>query len=222
MGSEDGMKGDQRHLATDASRASLRLVAGTGPSRKDGQDGGAAVKLDWSELMKRAQEGDKIAYEHLLIEMTPYLRSLAAARLATAPAIEDAVQDVLVAIHALRHTYDPTRPFGPWLVTIARRRIIDAYRREARRSGREIAFEAKHETFADDQANFDERADRQVLHDAIDALPPHQREAIRLLKIEERSLKEAAAMTGLSIATLKVSTHRAIRKLKEMFEAQDR
>jgi len=28
---------------------------------------------------------------------------------------EDAVQDVLLAIHEKRHTYDPARPFGPWL-----------------------------------------------------------------------------------------------------------
>lgn len=222
MGAGDKTSDGDRRSAKTTARAALRVIEGVDSARSHERGGDAALKLDWSELMKRAQDGDKVAYEHLMIEMTPYLRSLAAARLRTPSAIEDAVQDVLMAIHALRHTYDPARPFEPWLVTIARRRVIDAYRREARRSGRETVFEAKHETFAGDEANFnDETADRQVLLDAIEKLPPNQRDAIRLLKLEERSLKEAAAMTGLSIATLKVSTHRAIRKLKQMFETQD-
>ena len=46
--------------------------------------------------------------------------------------MEDAVQDVLMTVHSIRQTYDPNRPFGPWLVTIAHRRVVDRLRRTTR------------------------------------------------------------------------------------------
>lgn len=81
--------------------------------------------LDWSILMARAQAGDSEAYRHLLGDMTPYLRSLTAERFRDSRDIEDAVQDVLLTVHAIRHAYDPSRPFGPWPAAIAHRRIVD-------------------------------------------------------------------------------------------------
>lgn len=61
-------------------------------------------------------------------------------------------------------------------------------------------------------------SDARTLHEAIDALPPAQREAIRMLKLEELSLKEVSTMTGASIASLKVATHRAIKNLRKLIE----
>lgn len=168
--------------------------------------------------MVRAQDGDRAAYTRLLKEIAPYLRVLAARRLNSPPAIEDAVQDVLLSIHTLRHTYDPRRPFGPWLVAIARRRIIDRYRRDNRRSGRETPLTPAHETFEPAGTNVNEEAaDHRLLLEAVNSLPVSQRQAIRLLKLEELSLKEASAVSGLSVATLKVATHRALKRLKQIF-----
>lgn len=173
---------------------------------------------DWSELMARSQEGDREAYTRLLTEITPYLRSLATRRLLNMANVEDAVQDTLLTIHALRHTYDPRRPFGPWLVTIAKRRIIDRFRREARNRSRETTLKPVHETFIADQTNsHEESADRHTLRKAIDRLPPGQRDAILLLKLEEMSLKEASAASGMSVSALKVATHRALKTLRKMF-----
>ena len=45
-------------------------------------------------------------------------------------------------------------------------------------------------------------------------LPPVQRTALSLAKLEELRLEEAAARSGLSVASLKVATHRAIRRLR--------
>lgn len=169
--------------------------------------------------MARAQDGDNGAYRRLLHGITPYLRGLAAARLGDPAGAEDAVQDILLAIHRLRHTYDPGRPFGPWLVTIAKRKIIDRYRREARYRSLATALKAAHETIAADHANSHEAVmDRHILQRAVDELPAGQREAIRLLKLEMLSLKEASAVSGLSISALKVATHRALKTLKRMFQ----
>src|SRR5260370_1415832 len=131
---------------------------------------------------------------------------------------EDAVQDVLLTVHAIRHTYDPGRPFGPWLVAIANRRIIDRLRRHIRARSREMELSAEHETFSPDAANFhfdDASADSVALHAAITTLPSDQREAISLLKLKEMSLKEAALASGRSVSALKVATHRAIKSLRK-------
>jgi RNA polymerase sigma-70 factor (ECF subfamily) len=169
--------------------------------------------------MVRAQDGDKVAYATLLRAMTPYLRSLAQ-RCGIAPTdVEDAVQDILLAIHATRHTYDPTRPFGPWLATIARRRLIDRARARGRRAAREVALEPIHETVPmASPFDAESRADLPTLHRALAKLPPGQRRVIELLKLGEMSLKEAADVTGMSVGALKVATHRAIKALRVAIE----
>jgi RNA polymerase sigma factor (sigma-70 family) len=206
----------------------LRLVDRAPSDAASAPDGGTAERsrasaaAEWPALMARAQEGDGEAYARLLREITPYLRSFAARRLINRANVEDAVQDVLLTIHALRHTYDPNRPFGPWLVTIARRRIIDRFRQEARKKARETALTPAHETSAADPTNRgEESADRYALWQAVDSLPPGQREAIRLLKLEEMSLKEASVVSGMSIGALKVTTHRALKTLRKILAGRN-
>jgi RNA polymerase sigma-70 factor (ECF subfamily) len=72
-----------------------------------GRGGDAAVARDWSQLMARAQDGDRDAYRVLLEDITPYLRALASRCFREAADIEDAVQDVLLTIHAVRHAMTP-------------------------------------------------------------------------------------------------------------------
>lgn len=193
-------------------------------------DGRACVRVrtpaprdpDWSILMARAQNGDRDAYRRLLEEITPYLRAVIARRYRGLADREDAVQDILLTVHAIRHTYDPSRPFAPWLVGIANHRLIDRLRRQGRLQSRETALTPEHETFSADRANaYEEAFDRRNLAVAIDQLPPAQRHAIRLLKIEEKSLKEAAAISGMTVASLKVAAHRALKSLRKVLGKGD-
>ena len=177
--------------------------------------------LDWSKLMARAQDGDRQAYRTLLEDVSPYLRSIAGRCFKQSIDVEDAVQDVLLTAHMVRHAYDPSRPFGPWLLAIANRRIIDRLRRETRQKAREIALSAEHETFSDPPTNLDEvSSEESALGAAIERLPPEQQQAIKMLKLNEMSLKEAAAASGRSIAALKVATHRAVKSLRRMLRQQ--
>ncbi|MGH7123706.1 MAG: sigma-70 family RNA polymerase sigma factor [Stellaceae bacterium] len=171
---------------------------------------------DWSALMAAAQSGDRAAYERLLKEILPFLRGLAAGRHRSRDRIEDVVQDTLLTLHRVRHTYDPSRPFRPWLAAIARRRSIDALRRRGRTEAAELSDERLYETFADPRAKEEmEGRDRVgVLGPAIASLPRGQREALDLLKLRQLSLAEASRASGKSIASLKVSVHRAIRALR--------
>ena len=113
----------------------LRLIGHDRPG--DPTPSFTARELDWSILMARAQSGDRDAYRRLLEEITPYLRAHAARRHRDTGDAEDAVQDILLTLHAVRHTYDPNRPFGPWLLAIANHRLIDRLRRQRRQRSRE-------------------------------------------------------------------------------------
>ena len=89
--------------------------------------------------------------------------------------------------------------------------------------GRETGLLPEHETFPGEQANiFEEVSNRRSLAAAVDGLPPTQRQAVRLLKLEERSLKEAAAaISGMSVASLKVAAHRALKSLRRVLAKWD-
>jgi RNA polymerase sigma-70 factor (ECF subfamily) len=195
---------------------SLTLVAGSAVDDMPE----AGDELDWSKLMARAQDGNKEAYRKLLEGMTPYLRSLAGRCFKEPADVEDAVQDVLLTVHMVRHAYDPTRPFRPWLGAIANRRIIDRLRRDTRRRAREVVLSVAHETFADPATNLHkEMLDEAALGQAIERLPKDQRQTITMLKLNEMSLKEAAAASGRSIPALKVMTHRAIKNLRGLLKS---
>jgi DNA-directed RNA polymerase specialized sigma24 family protein len=74
--------------------------------------------------MTRTQDGDANAYAILLHEITPYLRRvIGRGWLDRCGDIESAVRDVLMTLHVVRHTYDASRPFEPWLLDIATCRI---------------------------------------------------------------------------------------------------
>lgn len=175
---------------------------------------------DWGRLMTLAQAGDHVAYATLLRALAVHLRSLALRHLGAGADVEDAVQEILLAVHAIRHTYDPTRPFGPWLVTIARRRLVDALRRRSRRLAREAVLDERTCDVACESADPSVLAARVVdigaVRRAVGGLPPRQREAIQLLRLQEMSLHEAAAASGHSEGALKVAAHRGLRLMRTL------
>jgi RNA polymerase sigma-70 factor (ECF subfamily) len=175
-------------------------------------------------LMKAGQDGDKRAYGRLLAEIAPIIRRVIRRErpFLDKEDVEDIVQDVLVSVHSVRQTYDPERPFLPWLIAIARNRMIDSGRRYVRRAAHEVRVEAPPVTFSDPDANFEKAdyGDPEELRRAIGSLPAGHREAIELLKLKEMSLKEASAVSGSSIAALKVSVHRAVLTLRKTLKKE--
>jgi RNA polymerase sigma factor (sigma-70 family) len=169
--------------------------------------------------MQAAQGGDTEAYVLLLKEITPRVRQIVRGqrRFLKIEDIEDLVQDILLSLHAVRATYDPRRPFMPWLMAITRHRLADAARRHIRRAAHELQVENLPVTFSDEGTNIEgsEYRDPEALRQAIMALPPGQRDAIEMLKLREMSLKEAAAASGTTIGALKASVHRAITALRK-------
>lgn len=171
-------------------------------------------ELDWTILMAQAQDGDSAAYLRLLEQISPYLRSHASRYHRDPQDVEDTVQDILLTIHAVRHTFDPSRPFGPWLVGIANRRAFDRLRKQGRDRVHEVPLTGEHEGLLSEPDHGEEPMDEASLEAAIRSLAPAQQKAIRMLKLKQMSLKEASSETGMSIASLKMATNRALKNLR--------
>jgi RNA polymerase sigma factor (sigma-70 family) len=160
----------------------------------------------WDKLMAAALTGNADAYRSLLVELVPWLRRYYQRRV-PAMMVEDAVQDVLLAVHEKRHTYDPSRPFAPWLAAIARYKWIDRLR-----SMKWDPAEPLDDSFGTpdhEDAVIAEATFRRLLRE----LRPAQAQAIRLVKIEGYSLDEASRATGQSVALVKVNIHRGLKRL---------
>lgn len=174
-------------------------------------------------LMAAAQSGDRRAYERVLAESVSLIRAAARRQGVAMDRLDDVVQETLITVNRVRHTYDPSRSYDAWLTAIANRRAIDALRSRGRRDRREL-----HDDFAlDNHADTDDasaateqlqRADR--LRAAIAQLPPGQREAVEQLGLRERSLSEAAEITGRNSGALKVNLHRALKALRKRFNGE--
>ena len=188
-----------------------------------GHGGGADEReRGWGVKMAAAQDGDAAAYEALLHEIVPALRVFVSARLREPSASEDVVQNVLLSLHRARHTYQPSRPFGPWLRAIARNATSDALRARGRRAEREIALPDA-DRIADEREP--SRADAPLsarMSRALAELPPAQREAVELIHVRELSVAEAATHAGVSVSALKVRAHRGYKALRKLLAGEAR
>jgi RNA polymerase sigma factor (sigma-70 family) len=186
------------------------------------QEHGSADRL--AGLMQRAQDGQSSAYAELLTEVTPLLRrQIRRRRRFLQPQdVEDLVQEILMSLHAVRATYDPARPFLPWLMAIAHNRMVDGIRWQVRRNANEVTVERLPEAFSDDATNRpgDGYGDAEALRQAMQSLPQGQRRAIELVKMREMSLKEASAVSGMSVPALKVAVHRGIGALRRALNVE--
>jgi RNA polymerase sigma-70 factor (ECF subfamily) len=180
-------------------------------------------EAELGHLMAAAQGGDQHAYERLLTEAAGLVRRYVRSRAGQAEWVEDVVQESLLTLHRARRTYDPARPFGPWLYAIARSRLVDAVRRSRRRANREADLGTDLDTLPMSSGHVpgtDDGAAR--LHGALARLPAQQREVIGMLKLDESSVRETASRLGLSESNVKVIAHRGYKALRRILGGVDR
>jgi RNA polymerase sigma factor (sigma-70 family) len=178
----------------------------------------------FGSLMRSAQDGDNATYLQLLTEITPVLRRVIGGRRGYLQAsdVEDVVQEALICIHSARATYDPARPFMPWMLAIARNRTFDAMQRRGRVAANEVSGIEFPETFSRESQNTSDGTygDPEALRQAMGQLTPGQRQAVEMLKLREMSLKEAVAATGMSVSALKTAAHRGMIALRKALGAR--
>lgn len=170
----------------------------------------------WPAFMARAQAGDRQAYTQLLQTLVPVIRAIVRKQLDDEVLTEDVIQDVLLTLHRIRHTYDPASPFLPWLMAISQARAIDALRRRGRRDRREVLDDDSLLGMADPSPAL--RAERLAVGEELDAflnqLPARQRQLVEHVHLQEMSLSEAAEINNLSVSAVKSLLHRALNTLR--------
>ena len=176
---------------------------------------------EWTDLMRSAISGDDAAYHRLLKAVTPVLRAAARRGLARAgqpvDQSEDIVQDILLAVHLKRHTWDAERPVramavrdrpqqadrcaappGPPGVRQHRRLCRDAARRGGRRRRRPAGEVAAQ----------------------LQTLPARQREVLQSIAVESASIKDTAAKFSMSEGAVRVALHRGLASLTAKLREQ--
>ena len=166
-----------------------------------------------ARLMTLSQAGDRQAYATLLAECQKWLKRFYARRIVPHQ-IDDLVQDTLLSLHQKISSYDPERPFLPWLAAIARYRWVDQLRK----------------VYKADETEFDESFAAENSEPAIVArisldrmfsyLPPAQANVIKLVKIKGLTIAEASNASGQSESLVKVNIHRGLKKLATMIEKE--
>ena len=175
---------------------------------------------EWTGLMRSAMAGDNAAYHRLLKAITPVLRAASRRGLARAgqppDQAEDIVQDILLAVHLKRHTWDANAPFAPWLFAIARNKLIDALRRRGKRVFVNI------DDFAEvlPEEPKAETASAAEVTAQLNTLPARQREVLQSIAVESVSIKDTAKKFAMSEGAVRVALHRALSSLTARLREQ--
>jgi RNA polymerase sigma-70 factor (ECF subfamily) len=163
--------------------------------------------------------GDEASHRAFLREIAGGLRAYFRGRLRHAlDDVEDLVQETLIAVHTRRDSYDPSYPVTAWVYAIGRYRMIDMIRRKKRR-GISIALEDAPEVGEAPEA--DAAIAKRDLNKLLETLPQKQREAIRLVKLEGVSVKEAADALAISESDVKISAHRGLKALTALIRGKE-
>jgi RNA polymerase sigma-70 factor, ECF subfamily len=170
-------------------------------------------------LMRQSQQGDAQSYRQLLLRvsemLTPFVRrSLSGFGLTAGDSHEDVMQEILMAIHAKRHTFDPNQYFLAWMYAIARYKIVDHLRKSQRHLKFTVSFEDELENLEAITMHTISTGSEMDVATLIESLPPKQREILKLVKLQGLSVAETATQTGFSPSDIKVNVHRALKSLQ--------
>jgi RNA polymerase sigma-70 factor, ECF subfamily len=165
-------------------------------------------------LMLQSLAGDAAVYRIFLDELTARLRAYLRKRLGDFPdEVEDLLQELLLAVHNKRHTYDPKQPLTAWVHAIARYKLVDLLRRRSRGDVLADPLDEDDQVFAT-TANDAAEAQYDVAK-LLRGLPDRQRLPILYVKIEGASVTDTAVRTGMSESAIKVGIHRGLKALAE-------
>jgi RNA polymerase sigma-70 factor (ECF subfamily) len=171
--------------------------------------------------MTLAQRGDKEAYASLLILATGAVKRMIRQKWGDVSWADDAVQETLISVHRARHTFDPSRPFVPWLYAIAQNRAIDVARRERRVSARELGVDVLPEPSPKSDGGAP-GVDADRVRAALASLPPRQRDVIAGMKFGDESVRDVGTRLGMTDSSVKVTAHRGYKALRRLLgESRD-
>ena len=164
------------------------------------------------EMFVSGLAGDAATYRAFLEALSSHLRAYLRRRLAGVPdEVEDLLQELLIAVHNQRHTYDPKQPLTPWVQAIARYKIADLHRRRARNESLQDPLEDHQPILA--ATDHEATTAHYDVTKLLELLPDRQRLPILCVKIEGSSVRDTAARIGMSESAVKIGIHRGLKAL---------
>jgi RNA polymerase sigma-70 factor (ECF subfamily) len=155
-------------------------------------------------------------FQDRLITFLPKMRVWAMALTRNRAAAEDLVQDVAMKALAASGSFVPGSNFSAWIHRIMINHFLSGVRSRREYNGLdqmpEVAIPA---------TQYD-RTEMRELDVAFQRLPKEQKEALRMIAIEERSYEEACGATGCAVGTLKSRVHRARLSLRSLTDGEIR
>lgn len=181
---------------------------------------------DFEGWIVAVREGDQGAARHLVEALFPLVLKIVRAHLPRRTPEEDLAQEVFLKMFTRLDQYRGLMPFPHWVSRIAVTTCIDQLRHQKRRPELRWADLSENEaavldatlTASDGARETDAMAARELVGRLMDQLDPKDRLVIQLLDLEQKSVAEIAAETGLGHSAIKVRAFRARRKLGKLFE----
>lgn len=169
-------------------------------------------------LVAKAQNGDNNAFALLYKEYVTPLYRYIYFRVGETEQAEDLTQEVFLrALKNIDHYHYKGKPFISWLFRIAHNLIIDYYRR-AKKICEPLASQIADEGDDDLAAMVEQNMEMLAIKQAIEKLPPEQKEVISLRFGGELSIAETATAMGKTEGTVKKLQHEALLKLRTLVE----
>jgi RNA polymerase sigma-70 factor (ECF subfamily) len=176
-----------------------------------------------AELIAAVLKGDAASFEPLVQKYSPRVFATARRYARRESEIEDIAQEVWLKAFEKLKSFRGEAPFEHWLMRMAVRTCYDFLR--GHRRNRESAFTDLSgpendwlERFAAQPETASEDADaaKLLVGRVLERLSPQARMVITLLEIEDRSIREIAALTGWSLPLVKVRAFRARAEMRKI------
>lgn len=184
-----------------------------------GRPGEKNYEAQLKPLFLQSLQGNRMAYGTLLAQVCTLAKAFARSRMSNHADCDDVAQEILLSVHKALPTYDPERPCMPWLAAIMHYRITDWMRsRYTAAEQLKIPLEAVEDFL---EADVTEPGDaREYLKNAMESLTGGQKAVIAAMYGEDMSVAETAQKLGLSVSAVKVTAHRAYKKLRKQLEGK--
>lgn len=174
--------------------------------------------------MERYCNGDVMAFRELYRLLAPRLLGYLLRMARDRALAEDLLQLTFLKVHRARGAYVRGADPQPWIYAIAHRTFLDEARKRQRArvhlsaDGHSIPERPAHISGKDADQVDEPRHDAELTRAALAALaqlPEKQREAVVLIKLDGKSVAEAAAIAGTSPGAMKVRAHRGYAALRK-------
>ncbi len=160
------------------------------------------------DLLTRFVGGDAAAVSELYAQYGGAVFTVTMSVLKDRELAADASQETFVKAWRNRTSYDPGRPFGPWLYAIARRAAIDVYRSQRRHQANDTETEV-----VDFPPGIEQTWETFEVRRAVDQLPREERDVVRLTHLDGFTHAQTAERLGVPVGTVKSRSSRAHQKL---------